>query len=136
MPDHTLAPAGIANLERRTKYCSYGLFGPFVTGLNEPVRRSLMALDKAVVAHIAVLARIRLDDAELEPLATELSHILLWVEQLAEVDTSDVAPMSSVAAMVLPMREDEVTDGDCRDAILGNAPRAEKGFFAVPKVVE
>ncbi len=95
-----------------------------------------MALDKAVVAHIAVLARIRLDDAELEPLATELSHILLWVEQLAEVDTSDVAPMSSVAAMVLPMREDEVTDGDCRDAILGNAPRAEKGFFAVPKVVE
>ncbi len=95
-----------------------------------------MALDKAAVAHIAVLARIRLDDAELEPLATELSHILLWVEQLAEVDTSDVAPMSSVAAMVLPMREDEVTDGDCRDAILGNAPRAEKGFFAVPKVVE
>jgi aspartyl-tRNA(Asn)/glutamyl-tRNA(Gln) amidotransferase subunit C len=95
-----------------------------------------MALDKAAVARIAVLARIRLDDAELEPLATELSHILLWVEQLAEVDTSDVAPMSSVAAMVLPMREDEVTDGDCRDAILGNAPRAEKGFFAVPKVVE
>ena len=95
-----------------------------------------MALEKAAVAHIAALARIRLDDSELEPLAAELSHILGWVEQLAEVDTSDVAPMSSVAAMRLPMREDEVTDGDRRDAILGNAPRAEKGFFAVPKVVE
>src|SRR6266566_4180868 len=58
-----------------------------------------MALDKAAVAHIAALARIRLDDSELEPLAAELSHILGWVEQLAEVDTSDVAPMSSVAAM-------------------------------------
>jgi aspartyl-tRNA(Asn)/glutamyl-tRNA(Gln) amidotransferase subunit C len=95
-----------------------------------------MALDKAAVAHIALLARIRLEEAELEPLAAELSQILGWVEQLAEVDTSDVAPMSSVAAMSLPMREDKVTDGDCRDAILGNAPRTEKGFFAVPKVVE
>ena len=95
-----------------------------------------MALDKEAVAHIATLARIRLDEAELEPLAAELSHILGWVEQLAEVDTADVAPMSSVAAMGLPMRDDQVTDGDCQGAILGNAPRTEKGFFAVPKVVE
>ena len=95
-----------------------------------------MALNKEAVAHIATLARIRLDEAELEPLAAELSHILGWVEQLAEVDTSDVAPMSSVAAMGLPMRDDQITDGDCQGAILGNAPRTEKGFFAVPKVVE
>jgi aspartyl-tRNA(Asn)/glutamyl-tRNA(Gln) amidotransferase subunit C len=95
-----------------------------------------MALDKEAVAHIAALARIRLEAAELDPLAAELSQILLWVEQLAEVDTSDVVPMSSVPAMGLPMREDEVTDGDCRDAVLVNAPRADKGFFAVPKVVE
>jgi len=95
-----------------------------------------MALDKAAVAHIAALARIRLDESELEPIADELSRILLWVEQLAEVDTADVAPMSSVAAVGLPMRVDEVTDGNCQGAILGNAPRAERGFFAVPKVVE
>ena len=95
-----------------------------------------MALDKEAVAHIAKLARIRLEEAELEPLAAELSHIIGWVEQLAEVDTSDVAPMSSVAAMQLPMRADEVTDGDCQEAILGNAPQGTKGFFAVPKVVE
>jgi aspartyl-tRNA(Asn)/glutamyl-tRNA(Gln) amidotransferase subunit C len=95
-----------------------------------------MALDKATVAHIAALARIRLDEAELEPLAAELSHILRWVEQLGEVDTTDVAPMMSAAAVGLPMRDDQVTDGDCEEAILGNAPRTEKGFFAVPKVVE
>ncbi len=95
-----------------------------------------MALDKATVAHIATLARIRLSEAELQPLADELSHILTWVEQLNEVDTSGVAPMASAAAANLPMRDDAVTDGDCRDAILGNAPRATRGFFTVPKVVE
>lgn len=95
-----------------------------------------MALDTAAVAHIAALARIRLSEAELEPLAAELSQILTWVEQLAEVDTGDVAPMTSVAAMRLPMRDDVVTDGNRREAILGNAPQTAKGFFAVPKVVE
>ena len=95
-----------------------------------------MALDKAAVAHIAALARIRLKEEELEPLAAELSRILGWVEQLAEVDTNDVAPMTGVAAITLPTREDEITDGDCRDKILANAPQATKGFFAVPKVVE
>jgi aspartyl-tRNA(Asn)/glutamyl-tRNA(Gln) amidotransferase subunit C len=95
-----------------------------------------MPLDKAAVAHIASLARIRLSEAELEPLAGELSHILDWVEQLSEVDTTGVPPMASAAAASLPMRDDVVTDGGCRDAILGNAPRAARGFFTVPKVVE
>ena len=95
-----------------------------------------MALDKATVANIATLARIKLTEAELEPLAKELSHILSWVEQLNEVDTSDVAPMASASAAKLPMRDDTVSDGGHRDAILGNAPRATRGFFAVPKVVE
>jgi aspartyl-tRNA(Asn)/glutamyl-tRNA(Gln) amidotransferase subunit C len=100
-----------------------------------------MALDKAAVATIAALARIRLAEAELEPLAADLSQILGWVEQLNEVDTSGVAPMASVVATRLPMRDDRVTDGDCRDAILGNMPRpatagTDRGFFAVPKVIE
>jgi aspartyl-tRNA(Asn)/glutamyl-tRNA(Gln) amidotransferase subunit C len=95
-----------------------------------------MALDKSTVAHIAALARIRLAEAELEPLADELSHILDWVEQLNEVDTTGVPPMASAAAATLPMRDDTVTDGGCRDAILGNAPRIARGFFTVPKVVE
>jgi aspartyl-tRNA(Asn)/glutamyl-tRNA(Gln) amidotransferase subunit C len=95
-----------------------------------------MALDKAAVAHIASLARIRLSEAELEPLAGELSQILDWVEQLNEVDTTGVPPMASAAAASLPMRDDAVTDGGCRDAILSNAPRTTRGFFTVPKVVE
>jgi aspartyl-tRNA(Asn)/glutamyl-tRNA(Gln) amidotransferase subunit C len=95
-----------------------------------------MALDKATVAHIAALARIRLSEAELDPLADELSHILTWMEQLNEVDTYGIAPMASVTAAGLPMREDEVTDGGRRDEILVNAPRTARGFFVVPKVVE
>ena len=95
-----------------------------------------MALDKATVAHIAALARIRLSEAELDPLADELSHILTWMEQLNEVDTSGVAPMASVMAAGLPMREDEVTDGGRRGEPLPNASRTSYGFFVVPKVIE
>ena len=95
-----------------------------------------MPLQKADVAHIAALARIRLTDAELEPLASDLSQILTWVEQLRDVNTDGVPPMTGAAAMRLPMRDDTVTDGDRREAILGNAPQAAKGFFAVPKVIE
>jgi aspartyl-tRNA(Asn)/glutamyl-tRNA(Gln) amidotransferase subunit C len=100
-----------------------------------------MALDKKTVAHIAGLARIRLAEAELAPLAADLSQILSWVEQLNEVDTAEVEPMASAVATLLPMRDDAVTDGGCREAILDNAPgRASRGidreFFAVPKVVE
>jgi aspartyl-tRNA(Asn)/glutamyl-tRNA(Gln) amidotransferase subunit C len=95
-----------------------------------------MALDKEAVRHIAALARIRVGDGELEPLALELSRIVDWFEQLGEVDTDGVAPLASVAAAGLPMRDDVVTDGDCRDAILANAPETAKAFFTVPKVVE
>jgi aspartyl-tRNA(Asn)/glutamyl-tRNA(Gln) amidotransferase subunit C len=95
-----------------------------------------MALDKATVAHIAALARIRLSEAELDPLVNELSRILTWMEQLNEVDTSGVAPMASVTAAGLTMREDEVTDGGRREEILSNAPRTARGLFVVPKVIE
>jgi aspartyl-tRNA(Asn)/glutamyl-tRNA(Gln) amidotransferase subunit C len=96
----------------------------------------IMALDKATVARIATLARIRVADDELEPLAAELSGILTWIEQLMAVDTENVPPMTSVAEMTLPMRDDVVTDGGDPAGVLGNAPRAARGFFAVPKVVE
>ena len=95
-----------------------------------------MALDKATVARIAALARIRVTEEEQTRLAGELSQILTWIEQLGEVDTAGVAPMTSVAAMRLPMREDAVSDGDRQDDILGNAPASARGFFTVPKVVE
>lgn len=95
-----------------------------------------MSLDKATVARIAHLARIHVPDQDLEPLAGELSTILDWVEQLAEVDTDGVAPMTSVVEMEARWRKDEVTDGDCAADVLANAPEAEMGFYTVPKVVE
>ena len=95
-----------------------------------------MALDKATVAHIATLARIKVPEADREHLAGELSQILQWIEQLSEVETEGVEPMTSVAAMTLPMRDDRVTDGGRRDDILANAPESAHGFFVVPKVVE
>jgi len=70
-----------------------------------------MALDKDTVRRIARLARIEVADDQLEGLAGELSNILGWIEQLSEVPTENVAPMTSVVAVVLPMREDAVTDG-------------------------
>lgn len=95
-----------------------------------------MALDTETVRRIAHLARVRVPEADLEPLAGELSNILTWVEQLNEVDTDGVPPMTSVVAMTLPMREDIVSDGGKQDDILKNAPAGAPGFFAVPKVVE
>lgn len=95
-----------------------------------------MSLDQATVARIAHLARIRMDEAELAPMAEELSRIIDWVEQLGEVDTEGVAPMTSVAPHSLRRRLDAVTDGNVPEKVLANAPEETGGFFAVPKVVE
>ena len=95
-----------------------------------------MAIDAATVRRVAKLARIRETEERLEPLAQELSSILGWIEQLAEVDTDGVEPMASAVAVKLPMREDVVTDGGDAGAILANAPAKADGFFVVPKVVE
>lgn len=95
-----------------------------------------MSIDKATVAHIARLARIELPEDHREAVARELNNILAWVEQLSEVDTDGVEPMTSVVEVALPQRADEVTDGDRADEILANAPRREDGYFVVPKVVE
>ncbi len=95
-----------------------------------------MSLDKATVAKIAHLARIKVPEADQEHLAGELSNILHFVEQLDEVDTQGVAPMTSVVAQHLRRRADQVTDGNYRDKVLANAPEATEGFFTVPKVVE
>ena len=96
-----------------------------------------MSLDKASVARVASLARIRVPDSDLEALGTELNKILHWVEQLSEVDTDGVEPMTSAVAAQAPfVRPDEVTDGARPDDILKNAPAGSLGFFTVPKVVE
>lgn len=95
-----------------------------------------MSVDTNTVRHIARLARIAVSDAEVEALAPELSNILGWIEQLQEVDVAGVAPMTAVIPNTLRLRDDVVTDGGKRDDVLANAPVAEHGFYAVPKVIE
>jgi aspartyl-tRNA(Asn)/glutamyl-tRNA(Gln) amidotransferase subunit C len=95
-----------------------------------------MHVDEATVRRIARLARIKITDDEAKGLEGELSSILDWVEQLKEVDTENVEPMTRVVPISLKQREDVVTDGEKADEIVANAPMSEDGFFVVPKVVE
>jgi aspartyl-tRNA(Asn)/glutamyl-tRNA(Gln) amidotransferase subunit C len=95
-----------------------------------------MSIDENTVRKAARLARLAIPDARVAPMAEELNGILSWIEQLNEVDVEGVAPMSSVVAARLPMRQDIVTDGEDSARVLKNAPKAEDGFFVVPKVVE
>ena len=95
-----------------------------------------MSVSADQVRHIANLARIATSDDEIERFVPELNNILSWVEQLGEVNTEGVEPLTAVIDNQLRLREDEVTEGNRRDEILANAPDAEHGFFAVPKVIE
>ena len=96
-----------------------------------------MSVDKSTVVRIAGLARISVPEEDLDELAAEISNILGWVEQLNEVDTEDVMPMTSVTeGVVLRARDDTGTDGNYREDLLKNAPEEREGFFVVPKVIE
>ena len=95
-----------------------------------------MSVDTKQVRHIAKLARIAMSDAEIEALVPELNAIIGWVEQLGEVNTDGVEPLTAVIDQKLRLREDVVTDGNIRDKVLANAPEPQHGFFAVPKVIE
>jgi aspartyl-tRNA(Asn)/glutamyl-tRNA(Gln) amidotransferase subunit C len=103
---------------------------------NPLVSWKIMSVDHATVRKIASLARIAASEAEIEAMVPELNNIIGWIEQLGEVDTAAVQPMTAVIANTLRLRDDVVSDGNMRDAILANAPAAEHGFFGVPKVIE
>ena len=95
-----------------------------------------MSVNEAQVRHVAKLARLALGEAEIARMVPELNNILGWVDQLAEVDTDGVEPLTAVIEQKLRLRDDVVTDGNVREAVLLNAPDAQHGFFAVPKVIE
>jgi len=95
-----------------------------------------MSVNADQVRHVAKLARIAMSDAEVEAMVPELNNILGWVEQLDEVDTDGVEPLTAVIENHLRLRDDVVNDGRIRDKVLANAPDAQHGFFAVPKVIE
>ncbi len=100
-----------------------------------------MSVDTQTVQKVAKLARIALAPGDAERLAPELNNILGWIEQLGEVDTDGVEPMTAVIPNALRLRDDVVdadplTGGGIRDRLMANAPQAEHGFFTVPKVIE
>jgi aspartyl-tRNA(Asn)/glutamyl-tRNA(Gln) amidotransferase subunit C len=95
-----------------------------------------MTVDLATVKKIAGLARLAVTDGEAEALLPELNAILGFVDKLGEADVTGVEPMTAVIPNHLRLRADAVTDGNVRDRVLANAPQAEHGFFAVPKVIE
>lgn len=95
-----------------------------------------MSLDKQTVAKVAGLARMRLNDEQLERMAPQLSKIIGFVEQLSEVNTDNVEPLANVVDITLQLREDEVTDGGYPEKITSNAPKQNQGYFVVGKVVE
>ena len=94
-----------------------------------------MTIDTKTVTKIAKLAHIEVGEAEKEHLSNELSKLFSWIEQLNEVNTENVPALASVSDTALPWRKDKITDGNCRDAILANAPMSEYGCFVVPKVI-
>ena len=94
------------------------------------------AIDEAKVRRIATLARIEVTDAELSTWAQQLSGIVGWIEQLKEVNTDGVTPMSGGTDLKLTLRADRVNDGGVVDQVLMNATEHQDGYFTVPKVVE
>lgn len=95
-----------------------------------------MSLNKEKLRKVASLARIRMDDSELEAYTAKLNNIIGFVEQLSEVNTDNVEPLPSPVDISLHLREDEVTDGGYPEAVLKNGPETLEGFYVVPKVVE
>jgi aspartyl-tRNA(Asn)/glutamyl-tRNA(Gln) amidotransferase subunit C len=95
-----------------------------------------MSVSEKEVRHVAKLARLALSDTEIDKMVPELNNILGWVEQLGEVNTDGVEPLTAVIDLKLRLRDDVIDDGDIRDKVLANAPDAQHGFFAVPKVIE
>lgn len=93
-------------------------------------------MDKQTVLKVARLARLKVDDAKAEALAQNLGGIFKWIEQLDEVGTEGVEPMTSVSGQKAYRRPDVVNDGHKQQDITANAPESSEGFFVVPKVVE
>lgn len=95
-----------------------------------------MSVDAATVKRIGRLARIRVEENEVEKYQGEINAILGFVEQLDEVNVEGVEPMTSVTPMAMKKRVDAVTDGGIAEDIVRNAPQTADNYFLVPKVIE
>ncbi len=95
-----------------------------------------MSLDRSDVEKIAHLARLALDENQVDGYAAELSNILALVEQLEAADTGSIEPMAHPLNMAQRLRQDQVTEADCREQNQAVAPLVENGLYLVPKVIE
>jgi len=95
-----------------------------------------LKIDKNTINKIAKLSRIKLEEKEAVSLIRDLNSILDWVDQLNEVNTEKVEPLSNISLSNLPKREDISENKNDSKEILSNAPDKLEGYFAVPKVVE
>jgi len=95
-----------------------------------------MSIDKDKIKHISKLARISVDEKKIDGLTKDLSSIFNFIEQLNELNTDKVEPLSSILNEPLRSRKDEINDGKIREKILGNSPQKSEEFFVVPKVIE
>ena len=95
-----------------------------------------MSIDLKTVKHISKLSRLSINEEKAKKLETDLNSIFKWIEQLNELNTENVEPLSSIAEAKLRLRKDEIKSKNIRDDVLKNSPDKNKDFFVVPKVVE
>jgi aspartyl-tRNA(Asn)/glutamyl-tRNA(Gln) amidotransferase subunit C len=95
-----------------------------------------MSIDKDKIKHVSKLARISVDEKKIDGLTKDLSSIFKFIEQLDELNTDKVEPLSSILNEPLRSRKDEINDGKIRNKILKNSPNKNEEFFVVPKVIE
>jgi len=93
-------------------------------------------IDRKEVEHIAQLARLQFDEAQLEMFVHQLNTILEYFDKLQEIDTSEIEPTSHAVVMNNVFRGDVVKDFPDKGLLLTNAPSKEKGCFKVPKIIE
>ena len=93
-------------------------------------------MDLKTVKKVATLARLEMNETELEAVRAKIGNIMKFVEQLGEVNTDNVEPLANVVDIKLRLRDDVVNDGGIQQKVLANAPESMEGFFVVPKVVE
>ena len=95
-----------------------------------------MSIDKNTVKHISKLARISLDEKNVDSLSKDLTSIMKFIESLNELNTDKIIPLTSIINESLKSRKDEVKHEKIRDQILKNSPEKNEEFFVVPKVIE
>ncbi len=93
-------------------------------------------IDDETIEYISILAKLALTEEEKEQEKEDLGRMLSYIDKLNELDTTQIEPMSHVFQMNNVMREDSVTNEDCRKEILRNAPKEKVGMFVVPKTFE